>query len=84
MAPLNLYLYADAGGLPGTNLTALVNSSGNSFPTNAGVYAYVPASPVVLQANTPYWIVADSSASGPGAEYYWSSTVLTNLDAGST
>ena len=84
LGPLNLYLYADAGGLPGSNLTAMVNSSNNDFPTNPGVYTYLPVSPLILQAYSRYWIVAESTTSGLRAGYSWNATPLTNLDAEST
>jgi len=82
--PLNLFLYADASGLPGSILTTMVNSSGISSPINPGIYSYVPASPTVLQPNTRYWIVANSSMSGRGASYSWNATPLISLDAGSS
>jgi hypothetical protein len=83
--PLNVSLYADGGGVPGTNVIALVNSNGISTPLSGGVYTYVPSSSsAVLQPNTVYWLMADSSASIDEAYYWWSGTPETSLDAGST
>jgi hypothetical protein len=83
--PLNVSLYADGGGVPGTNVIALVNSNGISSPSSGGYYTYVPASlPATLLPHTVYWLLADSSASIDQAGYRWSGTPETSLDAGST
>lgn len=83
--PLNVSLYVDSGGVPGTNAIPLLNSNGISSPSSGGIYTYVPASlPAALLPNTVYWVVANSSASIDGADYRWSGTPETSLDAGST
>jgi hypothetical protein len=74
----NLSLYSDASGSPGNNLATL---SGNSYPTNAGVYAYTGSH--YLAPNTTYWLVASSPQTSLALSYEWNATDSTSLDSGS-
>lgn len=76
----NLALYSDASGSPGSSLTSL---SGNNVPFTSGTYTYTNNTPLVLSANTTYWVVASSSTSFSISAYQWSLTFSSNLDSGS-
>jgi hypothetical protein len=76
----NLSLYSDAGGSPGSSLAAL---SGNDSPTSAGTYTYTNTSPLVLSADTTYWIVASSPDATGATAFQWNLTFSAALDAGS-
>jgi len=78
--PFVLSLYNDAGGSPGSSLTTL---SGKSFPATDAFDAFTNASPLLLSANTTYWIVASSPGSDPSMFYNWLYTSSSSLDAGS-
>lgn len=73
-------LYQDAGGSPGSLLATL---SGNSFPTNSGIYVYTNDTALEFSNNATYWIVASSINSTNVAEYQWQLTANASLDAGS-
>ncbi len=76
----DLSLYSDASGSPGSILATL---SGN-IPFYAGIYAYTNTSPLVLSANTTYWIVASSPDTLSGEDAYkWILTFSPALDSGS-
>ena len=77
--PLALSLYNDAAGAPGISLAAL---SGDSDPAGDAVVTFTNSSPLMLSANTTYWIVA-SSSSDEGIFYNWLVTSSTSLDSGS-
>ncbi|HEY1718880.1 MAG TPA: choice-of-anchor R domain-containing protein [Verrucomicrobiae bacterium] len=82
IGPINLSLYSDAAGSPGGYLATL---SGNSYPTNAGIYTYTGL--YLLTSNTTYWLVASSpeTRGGVGDAFYpWIATYSTSLDSGST
>jgi hypothetical protein len=79
--PLNLSLNADASGSPGSLVTVL---DGDSSPTNAAVYSYVPDTQTMLAPATTYWIVASSVTSINETGYLWSETASSALDGGST
>jgi hypothetical protein len=74
-----LFLYNDAAGSPGSSLATL---SGNSYPASDAVSTFTNSSPLLLAADTTYWIVASSPGS-VGMFYNWLWTSSTNLDAGS-
>lgn len=73
-------LYQDAGGSPGSLLATL---SGNSFPTNSGIYVYTNNTALEFSNNATYWIVASSINSINSAGYEWQLTANASLDAGS-
>lgn len=75
----NLALYNDAGGSPGSSLTTL---SGNNNPFSEAIYTYTNQTPLVLSANTTYWVVA-SSATIDTAAFQWILTFSSNVDSGS-
>ncbi len=75
----NLSLWSDVSGSPGTNLAML---SGNNYPIYTGIYAYTNTSPLVLSANTTYWIVASSPDSLNGNAYEWILTFSPATDPG--
>lgn len=75
----NLALYSDASGSPGSSLAAL---SGNNIPQAPAIYTYTNQTPLVLSANTTYWVVASSPTTSTGA-YQWILTFSSNLDSGS-
>ena len=52
-------IYSDAGGVPGSSLTTLVNPG--SFGLGIGDYAFTPASSFTLEAGQNYWIIASST-----------------------
>ena len=70
---MTVQLRTDAAGQPGTVLAQATNAT-----TNTATYAFVPfdfsAAGVVLQADTPYWIVARSSETNNGQGYGWQET----------
>jgi hypothetical protein len=76
--PFYLSLYSDSGGSPGSKLVSL---SGNNFPQALALYAYTTTTPVMLSANTTYWLVGSSRLS-VAPDYSWIDTASTNLDAG--
>ncbi len=77
---LNVSLYNDVGGSPGSSLAVL---SGNSSPMNAGVYTYASTSAVELSRQTTYWLVLSSNDSTNGAGYGWNESTTANVDSGS-
>ncbi len=76
--PFSLSIYDDSGGSPGTSLAVL---TGNSYPTNTGVYGYTNTPPLKLAANSRYWIVA--SAAPASRSYSWSLDTSGSVDSGS-
>jgi hypothetical protein len=76
--PFSLSVYDDSGNSPANRLAVL---SGNSFPTNTGVYSYTNTSPLKLAANSRYWIVA--SAAPASRSYSWSLDTGGAVDSGS-
>ena len=77
--PFILTLCSNLGGSPGGTLATL---SGNSYPTTLGNYSYSNSTPVVLSANTTYWLVASCPGLPPNF-YVWYDDDTTNLDPGS-
>ena len=81
LAGFALAVYGDSHGVPGNSLSLL---SGNIYPTNAGNFAFTNETPLVLAANTTYWLVGSSSNTTGSSHYNWVLTSLTNLNSGST
>lgn len=75
-----LSLYSDVNGSPGSSLVPLL---GNPAPISAGIYSYTNTSPLILSAETTYWIVASSSDAAFNASI-WYAITSAGLDAGST
>jgi hypothetical protein len=68
-----LDIYTDAGGQPGVSLTGGAGLSGTDNPLVPTGYPYAPTSPITLQPDTQYWVVA-SISSEFGGEYEWQGT----------
>lgn len=82
--PFELALYDDVNGAPGNRLATL---SGESYPTNSGVYTYTNTAQLILMSNTVYWVegsALNTFPPYPPSGYPWTTTSSTSLDPGST
>jgi hypothetical protein len=62
-------LYGNAvGDIPGTSFASL---TGNTDPSAAGLYTYVPSGTVSLAQGSTYWVVGTSTADGFSGWYNW-------------
>ncbi len=52
-------IYSDAGGVPGSSLTTLINPG--SFALGINDYAFTPSGAFTLEAGQSYWVVASST-----------------------
>ncbi|HEY1676865.1 MAG TPA: choice-of-anchor R domain-containing protein [Candidatus Sulfotelmatobacter sp.] len=68
---INLSLYSDANGVPGTILAGPETVKNlPSFGTCCKMASWSLSTPLAVSAETQYWIVADTPASGPGSDFY--------------
>jgi hypothetical protein len=75
---LNVALYSDSAGLPGTSLA---HFNGNSNPNVAGQYTYTLLTPYLAATGNKYWVVADTVAGNTTSMYPWITT-LSSLSVG--
>lgn len=68
---LFVQLYTNDGGTLGTKITDFINPS--SIPTSTSNNLFILGTPLLLSANTTYWLVAGISINGSG-EYLWAFT----------
>jgi hypothetical protein len=70
---INLSLYGDANGSPGTLLAGPVTVTNLPVSGTCCTLAIANFSPVSVTAGTQYWIVADTPLSGAGSDFlgYW-------------
>jgi hypothetical protein len=66
---VNLSIYSDSGGIPGTILAGPVTVK--NLPDSGTCCTLAPASftPVSVTAGTQYWVVADTPVSGEGSDF---------------
>ena len=70
---INLSLYGETNGAPGTLLAGPVTVTNLPFSGTCCTLAIATFSPVAVTAGTQYWIVADTPLSGTGSDFlgYW-------------
>ena len=71
--PFSFDVYNDNGGLPGALVASVGAGNGTSDGVNStfDLYTITPVSPIALNTDTTYWIVA-SSSSADGCAFGWS------------
>ncbi len=67
---VNLSIYGDSGGVPGTLLAGPVTVSGLPALGTCCTLAVANFSPVAVTAGTRYWVVADTPLTGTGSDFY--------------
>jgi hypothetical protein len=67
---VNLSLYADVNGTPGTLLTGPVTVTSLALWGTCCTLTVASFPPVALTAGTQYWIVADTPLTGTGSDFY--------------
>lgn len=73
--PFSFDVYDDNGGVPGTLVSTIGTGTGTAIGGGSStydLYTVTPGSPIALNANTTYWIVASSSSVNSCA-FGWSS-----------
>ena len=81
---VNLSLYTDGGGVPGTLIGGPVTVTNLPFaPTCCQLAIGNLATSVAVTAGTQYWIVADTPLSGPGSDFFgtWAWVSSSHLQA---
>ena len=66
---VNLSIYGDAGGLPGTLLAGPVTVTNLATAGTCCNLAVANFTPLAVTAATQYWVVADAPASGTGSDF---------------
>jgi len=66
---INLSLYGDANGVPGTLLAGPVTVTNLPAPGTCCTLAVADFTPVAVTAGTQYWIVADTPLTGTGSDF---------------
>jgi len=66
---INLSLYSDAAGVPGTLLAGPVTVTNLADSGTCCTLADASFAPVAVTAGTRYWVVANTPASGPGSDF---------------
>ena len=74
---VNLSIYGDSGGLPGTLLAGPVTVTNLPDAGTCCLLAVASFTPVAVTAGTQYWVVADTPLTGTGSDFYgvWDLTV---------
>jgi hypothetical protein len=82
---VNLTIYSDSGGIPGTPLAGPVTVTNLPGYGTCCTLAIASFTPLAVAAGTKYWVVADTPVSGPGSDFVgvWD-FVSANLEFGGT
>ena len=78
---VNLSIYADSGGVPGTLLAGPVTVTNLPSAGTCCLLAVATFSPLAITGGTQYWVVADTPLSGTGSDFSggWAAVIKPDL-----